>query len=427
MTPSHVYTRTWHRANTNLLIGLVLLLQFQLLVSKAFAGETRYRITSVTQNLNHQQWQIGGTLSNGLKWSVVKTTLHGGKQEGVELITVDNGTLRLSVIPTRGMSIHQVVMGELRLGWSSPVKELVHPQHVNLDSRGGLGWLEGFNEWMVRCGLEFAGHPGTDRFVNNVGDEAQMDLTLHGKIGNTPASEVEVIVTDASPPTIRVRGRVDERMFYGPQLELWTEVSTVAGSTQFRIDDQITNHAAQEQEFEIIYHANYGPPILEEGARFVGPVQHIMPMNAHAAKSIDTYSDYAGPTAGFIEQVYCIRPYGDEHNNTEIMLRNKLATHGVSMRYSLDQLPYLTLWKNTLSEENGYVTGLEPGTNFPFNRRVERQFGRLSKLAANAKRSFGIEFQLHATAESVQHAAERIVAIQNGRNFEVDHDPPKID
>ena len=52
----------------------------------------------------------------------------------------------------------------------SPVKEVVHPSHIDLESRGGLGWLEGFNEWMVRCGLEFAGHPGTDQFINNTGD-----------------------------------------------------------------------------------------------------------------------------------------------------------------------------------------------------------------------------------------------------------------
>jgi hypothetical protein len=35
----------------------------------------------------------------------------------------------------------------------------------------------------VRCGLEWAGHPGKDKFINNTGDEAEMDLTLHGRLG----------------------------------------------------------------------------------------------------------------------------------------------------------------------------------------------------------------------------------------------------
>ena len=49
-----------------------------------------------------------------------KTVLKGGKQEGVELITLDNGKLRIAVIPARGMGILDVRMGDIRLGWDSP-------------------------------------------------------------------------------------------------------------------------------------------------------------------------------------------------------------------------------------------------------------------------------------------------------------------
>ena len=101
----------------------------------------------------------------------------------MDVIEVDNGRLRFVVIPTRGMSVLRVESGDVGLGGDSPVKEIVHPQFINLESRGGLGWLEGFNEWLVRCGLEWAGHPGEDRFRNNVGDEVEMKLTLHGKVG----------------------------------------------------------------------------------------------------------------------------------------------------------------------------------------------------------------------------------------------------
>ena len=103
-------------------------------------------------------------------WSVTQKTLRGGKQEGVKLLTLDNGKLQISIIPDRGMGIFDVTSKGVRLGWDSPVKEIVHQSHINLESRGGLGWLEGFNEWMVRCGLEFAGHPGTDEFIDNTGN-----------------------------------------------------------------------------------------------------------------------------------------------------------------------------------------------------------------------------------------------------------------
>ncbi|HEU4679983.1 MAG TPA: DUF4432 family protein, partial [Terrimicrobiaceae bacterium] len=148
------------------------------------------------ENLNLAEWEAsaGDFVPGTQGWSVKKVTLHGGRQEGVETIVVDNGRLKITVCPTRGMGVLAVTMGDILLGWNSPVKEIVHPSLINLQSRGGLGWLEGFNEWMVRCGLESAGHPGVDKFVNNVGDEAAMELTLHGKIANIPASEVEVMV-----------------------------------------------------------------------------------------------------------------------------------------------------------------------------------------------------------------------------------------
>ena len=95
------------------------------------------------------------------KWSILKSTLRGGRQEGVELLVVDNGKMQITVCPTRGMGIINVVMGDLELKWDSPVRDIVNPQLVNLNSRGGLGWLEGFNEFMCRCGRCSPGHSDT--------------------------------------------------------------------------------------------------------------------------------------------------------------------------------------------------------------------------------------------------------------------------
>jgi len=345
-------------------------------------------------------------------WSVRKVTLHGGKQEGVDVIIVDNGKLQFTVVPTRGMSVLSVTGGDVRLGWDSPVKEVVHPRHINLQSRGGLGWLEGFNEWLVRCGLESNGHPGTDRFINNTGDEATMELTLHGKIGNIPASEAEVVVDAAPPHRIRVRGRVDERMFYGPKLELQTEISTEPGSNSFRVADVVTNRGGDTQEFELLYHSNFGHPLLEEGATFLAPAARVTPFNDHAAKSIADYATYAGPTLGFVEQVHCIRPLADKDGNTLIALQNKARDRAVSMAFALKDLPFVTLWKNTNAEGEGYVTGLEPGTNFPNNRRIERKLGRVPKLAPGATHSATIDFTIHSGAEETKRLADRIAAIQ---------------
>jgi hypothetical protein len=349
----------------------------------------------LTSSSNHSGKQFSSP------WSVTRKTLSGGKQEGVELLTLDNGRLKIRIIPTRGMGILDVTMDGIRLGWDSPVKEVVHPSHIDLESRGGLGWLEGFNEWMVRCGLEFAGHPGTDQFLNNTGDPATLDLTLHGKIQNIPASSYEVLVDPDPPHRIRIRGTVYESFFYGPKLKLLTEVSTIPGSDTFRISDLITNEGSSPQEFQLIYHGNYGSSILEKGAMVYAPASSITPMNDNAARSLDLWNTYLGPTSNYIEQVYLLEPLGDGNSSAMALLVNQNADLGTSVRWNVSELPYLTIWKNTASKEDGYVTGIEPATGYPFNRRIERKYGRVPKLAAGESRSFTLDFGIHIGNDQV--------------------------
>src|SRR5262249_29633303 len=192
------------------------------LAAPADAESFRKILISSGRNVRVDQAEVtakDATPKCPVKWSVRKLTLHGGKQEGVELVVIDNGKLQITVIPTRGMGVLSVTLGDVRLGWDSPVKDVVHPQFINLNARGGLGWLDGFNEWLCRCGLESNGGPGPDRFINNIGDEAVMELTLHGKIANLPAQEAELVVDREPPYRIRLRGRVDEKMPVGPQPE----------------------------------------------------------------------------------------------------------------------------------------------------------------------------------------------------------------
>jgi hypothetical protein len=392
-------------------------------------GMFRKLLTSAAESLRIENWEMDGRDLDPacpVPWSIRKRVLHGGRQEGVDIIEVDGGKLRLTVVPTRGMGILKVEAGGVRLGWDSPIREVVHPSTIDLGARGGLGFLEGFNEWLARCGLEWAGEPGKDEFVNNVGDMAEMDLTVHGRIANLPASEVEVIVEPGAggePPRIRVRGRVDERTFFGPKLELWAEVSTVAGSGSLLIEDAVTNRGARDQEFQVIYHTNYGPPLLEEGARFVAPVRRVTPFNASAAAGVDRWTEYGPPERGFIERVYCVVPHGDERNRTRILLRNAAGDRAATMDFSLDELPCVALWKNTAALEDGYVTGLEPSTGFPSHRRVERKMGRVPRLAPGETRRFAIAVGVHAGKGEVDRAIAEVDRIAAGRPAQVDREP----
>ncbi len=341
--------------------------------------------------------------------SVHLKTLRGGLCDGLRLLNVNNGRIQFHVLLDRGMGVDTVRWNGGRLGWDSPVSQPVHPKFINLADHGGLGWLAGFQEWMVRCGVGHAGRPGIDDGV---------PLGLHGRIANIPASRVEIAWDDRSDELV-VRGLVEEKMFKFGVFELWTELRTRSESWTLEFRDRLCNLSDYDREYQMIYHANYGPPLLEAGARFHAPVVQVIGLDDYAAGDIRTFDHYRGPTRGYGEQVYCMRLHDDGSGNTQVMLANSDGTLGVGMRYRVAELPAFILWKNTDTLADGYVTGLEPATSFPLNRSVERQRGRVPLVAAQQSVDFHVAVTVLPNPNEVEQWAAEVETIQGGREPEV--------
>jgi len=381
------------------------------------ANARRFVLSDAETSTSAGEWSVSSAelaIATRTPFTIRQRLLHGGRQEGVTLIEVDNGKLQFAVIPTRGMSLLQGKCGGVTLGWNSPVKEIVNPAFVQLGARGGLGWLDGFNELLVRCGVEWAGHPGIDN--------GEL-LSLHGRIGNTPASKVVVVVDDQPPYRIHVRGTVVEQTFKFSDYALETDVSTEPGSASFRVSDKLVNRSDYEREFQIIYHSNFGPPLLESASRFVAPVKQVVPFNAHAARDLSNWTSYRGPSERFGEEVFDVVPYARADGSTTVMLHNASAVCGVRIDYNVKELPHFTLWKNTDTMKEGYVTGLEPGTGYPHPRSFERKHARVPTLAAGASRSFTIEYAVLSGAGPVADVVADIAKIQGNRPLQVDAAP----
>ena len=357
--------------------------------------------------------QLG--LPEDCRWSIRSSTLQGGLSSGVEIVEIDNGEFRFSVLPTRGMGIWRAHYRALRIGWDSPVKGPVNPQHVNILERGGLGWVTGFDEMMVRCGLASHGEPCKDVIPNNMGVPTEVDLTLHGKIANIPASFVQVEVCPGVPPELAVIGEVYEAALFFPQYRLRTRISTRVGSNAFTIADEVTNLAAVEAELELLYHYNFGSPFLEEGSRLVVPARVVAPRAALDAAEIDQCHTYLGPTAGYVERAYWYELFAREDASTAAMLRNAAGDRAIVLRFSTEELPSFTQWKNTAAQNDGYVTGLEPGTDYPNARTFEREQGRVKKLAPGQTHHSTVTLEVHDSSSAVRAVESEIAAIQGNR------------
>lgn len=346
----------------------------------------------------------------GPSFGIVQKVLHGGNQEGSKVLTIHSKDgLSIALSPTRGMSLLQVNGFGVRLGWDSPVKEAVNPAFINLDSRNGLGWLDGFNEMMVRCGYGWAGHAVTT--------DGQI-YTLHGKVENTPASRVEVEVSDTAPYEIRIRGLVKESTFKLSALETLTELRYVPGSNRFSLHDVLTNHGGYPQDYQIIYHSNFGTPVLEAGARFLAPVEQISPFNDYAKKGMNAWRTYPGPTKDFDEMVFNIKPLADKGGLSVAAVVNKAGNKGAAIEYDKRQLPVLTLWKNNDLESKGYVTGIEPGTSYAYSVTIEREQKRVKQLQPGESTAFDLTYTLLHNGEQVKVVEKRITAIQGDKTAE---------
>jgi hypothetical protein len=356
-------------------------------------------------------------------WAIRKQTLRGGMRDGVDLIDVHNGALSFAVLPTRGMGLWR---GDYRgnfLGWRPPVCGPVHPKFVPLGDRGGMGWLLGFDEWLCRCGLEFNGPPGDDIVIDKAGRAIRTPLTLHGRIANLPAQSVEVRVNLDPPHELIVIGQVEEAGLFYPHLRLTATYTTVPGSNRLVVHDIVENRAGQPAEVQVLYHCNLGPPFLEAGSRVVAPVREMAPSDARAAEGVDTYDTYAAPTTGYTEQVYFYDLLADDTGRTLAMLYNAAADHGLVLRFNRNELPCFTIWKNTAAVEDGYVTGLEPATNYPNFKSFERQQGRVRVLPAGSRWECNFSLEVLDSSSAVAEALAEIVTLQAHARPVIHHTP----
>lgn len=377
-----------------------------------------YELTDVSRGLWVESFSLedgSADLSSPAGWSVTKQRLRGGRRDGVDLIRVDNGALSFSVAPTRGMGIWRGSFRGDRIGWDSPVADgPVNPSHVDLLADGGIGWLGGFDELLARCGLVNNGAPYLDGGTLH---------PLHGRIANIPASYVAVHVNEAPPHEIIIEGRVEESFLFGGGIGMITRISTVPGSNKMTVRDEFVNLKDHPVEMQILYHWNFGPPYLEEGARFVAPIKTMVPRDAQAVEGLDSHSVYGAPEPGFAEQVYFCELY-ESSGRTVTMLRNKAGDKGVALRHQTGQLPCFSLWKNTGGLRDGYVTGLEPGTNYPNPRPFEKARGRVVILPVDGRHVAEMTLEALRDPDAVAAVEAEIAKIQNRREPVV-HPVPK--
>ena len=333
-------------------------------------------------------------------------TFRDGAARGVEVIAVDTGVSQHWLLPTRGMSIWRIDVAPLDeapeqtvspIGWRSPVAGPVHPALVPLIEPSGLGWLSGFDELLVRCGLTSNGPP----LFNEAG---QLTDPLHGRIGNTPAQNVHLRID--GDRLIVTAEMVEARLFFG-RLRLSTTMSFQSGSPNVHITDRLINDSSTSATAQMLYHINVGRPILGDGSRLRATLKEVAPKDSLSAGEMDQRFDYGPPTSGYRERVYFAEARSDDDGWADAMVDDPSHRVGLGVRYQTDTLPKFVVWKNTADVRDGYVTGMEPATNFPNAKPYEAEHGRVLTLEPEQEVIFWLDLQPLLGSASVNEFAKR--------------------
>lgn len=332
--------------------------------------------------------QIGG---------VKLAELSEGVERGVRIAEVNSGGgLIYTVLLDRGMDIAWTSFKGISVSWRSATRNLA-PAFFEPE---GLGWLRGFHGGLMNtCGLTYAGAAGRDKSNHPFLEEE--DFGLHGRASYLPASNLWVDgAWQGDDYLMWVQGKIKESIVFGDKIALYRKIWSRLGGTTINIEDQVVNEGWNESPFMILYHINFGYPLLDDGARLFLPVEKTVPRDEMAEEGKEEWHLFSSPQKGYFEKVYLHYPKTLEDGYGASLLVNDRLKMGVYVKFSKDVLPYFTEWK--MMGEGEYVLGMEPGNCFPLGRRREREEGRLVTLQPGESKKISLEIGILEGEEKIE-------------------------
>ena len=349
-------------------------------------------ISNKSTRRNHPQdnllWR--NKISNHHQLGGIETSiLDSGTGKGVRIAWVDTGCgLRFKVVLDRAMDIAETFYNKYSLAWISYLG--VTPPDPSVTS--GTNWLNGFGGGLLTtCGLTHIG--GSEKDVYG-------ERGLHDRISHVPAMVESIIQPDLQNgnPQMSITGRMLQSTVFGPHLELRRTISAKLGSPKIKIEDEVTNLGNEPAPHMLLYHFNFGWPLIDEGIEISWEGKWESRGSSTDNFIFNANNDYKT----------CKAPI-DEHNGNgesvafidiapgpsgicECAVYNHNIPLKVKLRFRKEQLPWLTNWQHW--GKNEYVAALEPGTHPPIGQSAARKNHTLLFIQPGETRVYEIEMEV---------------------------------
>lgn len=319
--------------------------------------------------------------------------LGDGFERGVRVADFRTGSgFEFTVLVDRGMDIGWASFQGASISWRSPTTA-VGPAFYEPE---GLGWLRGFHGGMLNtCGLTHMGAPTVD--------EGQ-PLGLHGRASYIPASHfAHGGDWQGDEYEMWISGQLRQAVVFGEYLVLRRRISARLGESRLVLEDTVTNEGYQPAPLMLLYHVNFGFPVVSEFTELLAASAEVRPRDAAAAPGLDQHHRFQAPTAGYQEQVFYHTPKTGPDGVAQYGLANRRFGGGRGLggyvRFNVAELPGLVQWK--MMGQTFYVVGLEPSTGGVEGRDKDRAAGRLTHLQPGESKHYRVEIGVLASLEEI--------------------------
>lgn len=348
--------------------------------------------------------------------------LADGLERGIRMLEFRSGTgLRFTVLVDRSMDIADCDYRGQAIGWHSPAG-FRHPGLHEYEGEGGLAWARSFSGLMVTCGLDhilFMNEVPADNYVYS--PKQTVSHSLHGRVGTIPAKLTGYGERwDGDECVLWAEGVVHQSAVFGEDLHLIRRIEIAVGSNDIVLKDRVVNHGFYKTPHMYCYHINVGHPVLDAGARYLGPIQDVV-WAAHAGddyrKQNVGYRTMPEPQMGFHEQVWQHEMAANAEGQVSVALVNDRIGLGFEVVTRKDQFPCLYEWQNFQAGQ--YALGIEPSTHHVLGNLAARERGEMIWLEHGEERHYDTVLRILPDADAIADAENRIraVAVQPDEDY----------
>lgn len=339
--------------------------------------------------------QLGGIRTGSLDYP----NPCGGQSCRVAHFNTGSG-LSFTVALDRGGDIVEATYNGHSLAYLSP-NDYRPPSH---SMHRGIDWLVGWPAGLVTtAGPVQIGEPAP-------GDTAG---SLHGRHSNTPAAVLSVTNPDPARGELDMCLRMsirDTRMF-GPCLEVRREIVCRLGSSEITIRDEVRNLGDEPSPHSLLYHVNFGYPLLDEGTRFLyrGPARlYDFRKGEPAMPQADKAKQVPPADASFCgggEQVVVADAQTGADGLAHTAIVNDQRQLAVELAWSPEALPRLANWLH-FGPRGSYVAALEPFYGSLLDKSGDTHPSAGATLAPAESRSYELRLTVHSTRDAIDSLAE---------------------